>query len=204
MNSKKVSKRYYRNYYRRFLYKRWRTNVYSYQHFKISVGGFIEFSSSSTVALPPQITFLPDLSTMNITYTIYEILTLSPRFNALSNIYENLKIRAAAIKVCKNIGIINQSQYVPNALYFGFYYGGGSPNYETMVGSDLCRLIDYNGDTRWYVKFKGKFQNVKELGDQSLTTLRLGTYANTNATYNSQPTFNFNIDFYITFNNCKV
>ena len=198
-----LSKYRQRRYYRRF-FRRWRTNVSNYTHCKISVAGFIEYSSSSSVALPPQITFLPDTSTMNITYTLYEILTLSPRFNAMTTIFEEMKVHSAAIKVYKNIGIINQSQYVPNSLYFGFYYGGGSPTYDVMVGSDLCRLVDYNGDTKWYVKFKSKFQNIKEIGDTSLTTLRLGSYSNTNATYNSQPTFNFSIDFYINFTNCKV
>lgn len=203
-----VSKPAYRykakRYYRRFLYRRWKTNVSNYTHMKISVSGFIQFSTSQTVALPAQITFLPDMSTLNITYTLYECLTFSPRFNALTQIFENIKVHSAAVKVYKCVGIFNQQNYVANAIYFGFYYGGGAPTYEVMVGSDLAKLVDYNGDTKFYVKFKSKYQNPKEIGDQSLTTLRLGVYNASNATINSQPTFNFSIDFYVTFNNCKV
>lgn len=193
-----------RRYYRRFL--RWRTNVYSYQHFKISVSGFIQFSTAVSVVLPPQICFLPDMSPMNTTFTLYEVLSISPRFSQLLLIFENIRVRSAAIKVYKNVGVINQSQYIPNALYFGFYYATSSsaPTYDTMVGSDLCRLVNYDGETRWYVKFKSKLQNVKELGDTVLQPLRLGCFSNMQGNINSQPTFNFNIDFYVTFNNCKV
>lgn len=203
--AKQPSKYKYRRYYRRF-FRRWRTNVYSYQHFKISVSGFIQFSTSSSVALPPQMTFLPDTATLAQTYTLYEILGFSPRYQQLTTIFDNIRVRSAAIKVFKNVGVINQQYYQPNSLYFGFYYSSvnSQPTYEMMVGSDLCRCINYQGTTRWYVKFKSKLQNVREVGDTALTPLRLGCYANSNSTTAAQPTFNFNIDFYITFNNCKV
>lgn len=195
-----------KRYYRRFLSKRWRTNVYAYQHFKISVSGFIQFSTATSVTLPPQICFLPDMSPSNTTFTLYEVLSISPRFSQLLLIFENIRVRSAAIKVYKNVGIINQTQYLPNCLYFGFYYGSANatPTYDTMVGSDLTRLINYHGDTRWFVRFKSKLQNVKELGDTVLQSLRLGCYSNMNANISVAPTFNFNIDFYTTFNNCKV
>lgn len=206
--STSVQKKKYRTrrYYRRFLYSRWRTNVYAYQHFKISISGFIQFSTATSLVLPPQICFLPDMNPMQQTFTLYECLSISPRFSQLLLIFENIRVRSAAIRVYKNVGTINQTQYLPTALYFGFYYGtaNAQPTYEMMVGSDLCRLIDYNGETRWYCRFKSKLQNVKELGDTVLQSLRLGCYSNMQANINTAPTFNFNIDFYVTFNNCKV
>ena len=146
VTGKLASKSQLRRYYRRFFYRRWGTNVYSYQHFKISIAGFIQFSSSQSVSLPPQITFLPDTSTLAPTYTLYEMLTLSPRYQTLITIFDNIRVRSAAIKVCKNVGVINEQYYQPNTLYFGFYYASvnSNPTYEMMVGSDLCRMVNYN------------------------------------------------------------
>lgn len=208
MNTKSVvpyGKYKLKRYYRRF-FRRWGTNTYSYQHFKITVGGFIKFSESSSVALPPQITFLPDTSTLSITYTLYEVISLSPRYQELIKIFDNIRIRSAAIKVCKNVGVVNEQYFQPNSLYFGFYYGtiNSQPTYEMMVGSDLCRLINYNGTTRWYNRFKSKLVNVRQLGDSMECPLRLGCYSNVASTVQANPTFNFTIDFYVTFNNCKV
>ena len=136
ITGKKASRYTLRRYYRRFFNRRWSTNTYSYQHFKISIGGFIKFSESQSVALPPQITFLPDTSTLSITYTLYEVISLSPRFQELIKIFDNVRINSAAIKVCKNVGVINEQYFQPNSLYFGFYYGtvNSQPTYEMMVG----------------------------------------------------------------------
>lgn len=197
--TKRVAKRYYRRFFRR-----WKTSVYMYSHFKISVSGFIQYSVSPTVALPPQITFLPDTSQLTSSYNIVEILHYSPRFVSLCNIFENIRVRSAAIKVFKNVGLTGSTQYQPNALYFGFYYSDVNPTYEVMVGSENARLINYNGMTKFYCKFKSRLQSIKELLDNAGISLRLGAYSNMNATTQTQPTFNFNIDFYVTFNNCKV
>lgn len=206
VTGKRASRYLLRRYYRRFFNRRWNTSTYSYQHFKISIGGFIKFSESQSVALPPQITFLPDTSTLSITYTIYEVISLSPRYQELIKIFDNIKIHSAAIKVCKNVGVINEQYYQPNSLYFGFFYSSNNsqPTYDMMVGSDMARLINYNGTTRWYCRFKSKLLTVRELGDSLLAPLRLGVYSNVASTTQAQPTFNFTIDFYVTFNNCKV
>lgn len=202
VTTKNPTKQKIKRYYRRFL-RRWNNSVYMYSHFKISVSGFIQFANSTTVVLPPQITFLPDTASLTSSYSIIEVLHFSPRFVSLCNIFDNLSIRSASVRVFKNVTVGNPSQYVPNSLYFGFYYGE-NVSYDLMVGSENCRLINYNGATKFYCKFKSKMMSIKELIDGQTNTLRLGTFANIQGNIQNQPTFNFNIDFYITFNNCKV